>query len=149
MLKNTLLDGSTPRDEKEAAAASPRAQSQNSASPITTSKLPDPAQDVTWRIVEHAVMKAFSVGVGDINTGSWGAARAAHARQVAMYLAHVACHHSYTEVGRMVNRDRTTVAHACAVVEDGRDDPVFDQTLDNLERSVMLMASRQTPSPGN
>jgi chromosomal replication initiation ATPase DnaA len=98
---------------------------------------------VTWRIVEHAVMKAFSVGVGDLNTGSRGAARAAHARQVAMYLAHVTCHHTYTEVGRMANRDRTTVAHACAVVEDGRDDPVFDQTLEHLERSVQLMAYRQ------
>lgn len=149
MLKNTLLDGSPPRDEKETAEASPHAQFQETGSPNAISKLPDPTQDVTWRIVEHAVMKAFSVGVGDINTGSRGAAHAAHARQVAMYLAHVACHHTYTEVGRMVNRDRTTVAHACAVVEDGRDDPVFDQTLDNLERSVMLMASRQTPSSGN
>lgn len=88
-------------------------------------------------------MKAFSVGVSDLNTGSRGAARAAHARQVAMYLAHVACNHTYTEVGRMANRDRTTVAHACAVVEDGRDDPVFDQTLEHLERSVQLMAHRQ------
>lgn len=81
--------------------------------------------------------------------GSRGAARAAHARQVAMYLAHVACHHTYTEVGRMANRDRTTVAHACAVVEDGRDDPVFDQTLEHLERSVTLMANRQSRPSGN
>jgi chromosomal replication initiation ATPase DnaA len=120
------------------------------AEPSTTqAKLPPAAHDVTWRIVEHAVMKAFSLGVGDINAGSRGAARAAHARQVAMYLAHVTCHRSYTEVGRMAKRDRTTVAHACAVVEDGRDDPAFDQTLEHLERSVLIMTNRQTVPTSN
>lgn len=105
--------------------------------------------DVTWRVVEHAVMKAFAVGSGEINGGSRGAARAAHARQVAMYLAHITGHHSLTQVGRMANRDRTTVAHACAVIEDERDDPVFDEALNYLERSVMLMANRQSPSSSN
>ena len=160
MLKNAACDGAPAVEDKDATAGSggvktsnadpPSSQSQPSESfspvppnPVPPTKLPDATQDVTWRIVEHAVMKAFSVGVGDLNTGSRGAARAAHARQVAMYLAHVTCHHTYTEVGRMANRDRTTVAHACAVVEDGRDDPVFDQTLEHLERSVQLMAYRQ------
>lgn len=166
MLKNATYDGAPAVEDKDATAGSgdakvsntepPSSQSQHPVSPspappnsepqnpVPPTKLPNATQDVTWRIVEHAVMKAFSVGVGDLNTGSRGAARAAHARQVAMYLAHVTCHHTYTEVGRMANRDRTTVAHACAVVEDGRDDPVFDQTLEHLERSVQLMAYRQT-----
>lgn len=162
MLKNATHDSAPAIDEKDANSGidgggqspkaggagqelpSPEAPDQTSTS--AAAKLTDATQDVTWRIVEHAVMKAFSVGVGDLNMGSRGAARAAHARQVAMYLAHVTCHHTYTEVGRMANRDRTTVAHACAVVEDGRDDPVFDQTLEHLERSVQLMAHRQLPS---
>lgn len=105
--------------------------------------------DVTWRIVEAAVMKTFAVGVTDINGDRRGVARSALARQVAMYLAHVACHHSFTEVGRMANRDRTTVAHACAVVEDERDDPLFDEALTHLERSVVLMAHRSAPSGDN
>lgn len=105
--------------------------------------------DVTWRIVEHAVMKAFAVDAGEINGGSRGAARAAHARQVAMYLAHITGHYTLTEVGRMANRDRTTVAHACAVIEDERDDPLFDEALDYLERSVLLMANRRSPASSN
>ena len=153
MLKSSTPDSVPPADEKDAAAGAVPNQNTTSQAGSPGANHTEPArnltQNVTWRIVEHAVMKAFSVGVSDINTGSRGAARAAHARQVAMYLAHVACNHTYTEVGRMANRDRTTVAHACAVVEDGRDDPVFDQTLDHLERSVMLMANRQTPSSGN
>lgn len=98
--------------------------------------------EITWRIVEHAVMRAFAVDVTEINGGSRGVARAAHARQVAMYLAHITCQQSYTQIGRMANRDRTTVAHACAVVEDERDDPLFDEALCHLERSIALMAGR-------
>ncbi len=48
-------------------------------------------------------------------------------------LAHVMCGLTLTEVGLLFGRDRTTVAHACAVVEDRRDDPVFDRALDLLE----------------
>lgn len=98
--------------------------------------------ELSWRIVEAAVRQVFRVEIEDINAESRGAAQAAHARQVAMYLAHVACHHTYTEVGRMVNRDRTTVAYACAVVEDERDDPVFDAALDHLERCIRLIGRR-------
>lgn len=45
----------------------------------------------------------------------------------------VACGMSLTEVGRTFACDRTTVSHACGVVEDGRDDPTFDRVLDLLE----------------
>ncbi len=55
------------------------------------------------------------------------------ARQMAMYLAHVAFGLNYTEVGSIFARDRTTVAHACALIEDLRDDPVLDRALSALE----------------
>lgn len=65
------------------------------------------------------------------------------ARQTAMYLAHVACELSLTEVGLLFDRDRTTVAHACGVIEDRRDDRVFDRVIDLLERAVRaLLAPR-------
>ena len=50
-----------------------------------------------------------------------------------MYLTHVSCGLSLTEVGHIFARDRTTVAHACAVIEDRRDDPVFDRALELME----------------
>lgn len=55
------------------------------------------------------------------------------ARQTAMYLAHVTFGLTFTEVGRLFRRDRTTVAHACAVIEDLRDDPAIDRALSILE----------------
>lgn len=52
---------------------------------------------------------------------------------VAMYLAHTGLGYTMSEVGHLFSRDRTTVAHACQVIEDRRDDPMFDHTLDLLE----------------
>lgn len=94
------------------------------------------------RVIELAVTQVFDVAEQDLTTFNRGVARAAHARQVAMYLAHVTCNLSLTDVGRMFGRDRTTVAHACARIEDERDDPVFDLTLDLLEWAVPAMATR-------
>jgi hypothetical protein len=50
-----------------------------------------------------------------------------------------------TDVGRIFQRDRTTMAHACGVVEDLRDDPQFDRVLDLLERIVLhRLGARRT-----
>ena len=56
-----------------------------------------------------------------------------------MYLAHVACALTLTEVGTLFERDRTTVAHACSLVEDKRDDPDLDRKLEHLERAVACL----------
>jgi len=56
--------------------------------------------------------------------------------RTAFALAHVGCGVSLTEVGHLFERDRTTVSHACGLVEDGRDDPDFDYRLNHLERAV-------------
>src|SRR5690606_30622936 len=46
----------------------------------------------------------------------------ASARQVAMYLCHTLLHISLSAVGRYFGRHRTTVAHACVLVEDQREE---------------------------
>lgn len=97
------------------------------------------------RHVEQAVAFVFRVGVAELRRPTRGPANAAFARQVAMYLVHVGCGFSLTETGRLFERDRTTVAHACGVVEDRRDDPMLDQTLDWLERVARHLAA---PVPG-
>ncbi len=56
------------------------------------------------------------------------------ARQIAMYVAHVVLRLSMAEVGRGFGRDRTTVLHACHLVEDLRDDPEFDRVVAVAER---------------
>jgi chromosomal replication initiation ATPase DnaA len=61
---------------------------------------------------------------------------AAFARQVAMYVAHVAFGMSIIRVANAFGRDRSTVTYACQLIEEKRDDRRFDQWLDALERSA-------------
>ena len=106
-----------------------------------------PIEDLTAarHVIELAVVRVFEVEETELSAVRRGVARTAHARQVAMYLAHVACNLSLTDVGRMFARDRTTVSYACAVIEDERDDPIFDRSLDLLEWAVPVMAVRPAP----
>jgi hypothetical protein len=91
------------------------------------------------RAIEPAVATVFEVDIEDLRAPTRGSPRAAFARQVAMYLAHVTFGATLTEIGILFERDRTTVAHACGVVEDRRDDPDLDCKLDHLERAVSCL----------
>ena len=93
---------------------------------------------VRWAI-ESAVAVVFEVGIEELRAPTRGSARAASARQVAMYLAHVGCGVSLTEVGRLFERDRTTVAYPCSLIEDKREDADFDYRLDHFERAVSCL----------
>lgn len=95
-------------------------------------------------LLETIVSDVFDISFRDMRRASRGRANVALARQVAMYLAHVQFGLTLTEVGRVFGRDRTTVAHACAVVEDRRDNPAFDYMLELLERVV---AAYEAPRP--
>ncbi len=89
-----------------------------------------------------AAAAAFSVPLHELNAPTRRNARAAFARQGAMYLAHVAFSLSYTEVGRGFGRDRTTVAHACRLVEERRDEPAVDAVLGSLESACADLRRR-------
>lgn len=65
---------------------------------------------------------------------SRGRRAAARARQLAMYLSHVVYGRSLAEIGNAFGRDRTTVSYACALIEDMRDDPNFDDEVCALEQ---------------
>lgn len=60
----------------------------------------------------------------------------ASARQLAMYLSHVLLELNLTDVGRYFGRDRTTVAHACALIEDAREDCAVDSEIQMLEDQI-------------
>jgi hypothetical protein len=96
--------------------------------------------------IEQVVAQVFGVGREDLRRLSRGRARVALARQVAMYLAHVVCGLTLTDTGKLFGRDRTTVAHACCVIEDRRDDPLFDRALDLLEWTVPALTARPSIS---
>jgi chromosomal replication initiation ATPase DnaA len=66
----------------------------------------------------------------------------ARVRQIAMYVTHVILGMSMKEVGRGFGRDRTTVVHACHLIEDMREEADFDQVVAMTER-VALAAFRE------
>ena len=67
------------------------------------------------------------------------APRAVFARQVAMYLLHVVFSLPMQHVGELCRRDRSTVAHACRLVEERREDARFDAFLHDLERAARAL----------
>ena len=60
----------------------------------------------------------------------------ARARQAAIYLAHVGFGLSYLQAGQGFARDRTTVSHACALIEDAREQRRLDLSLTWLEAAL-------------
>lgn len=95
--------------------------------------LPDGEAQRLKTVIEATIAEVFGVAAAELSRPSRGKAPVALARQAAMYLAHVSCGLSLTDVGLVFARDRTTVAHACAVIEDRRDDRIFDRTLELME----------------
>lgn len=92
--------------------------------------------------IDLAISNVFGIDADLLWSGTRGVRDIAEARQVAMYLAHVCCRMSLTEVGIMFSRDRTTVAHACLKVECRRDDPNFDRALDVLGWALPTLVQR-------
>jgi chromosomal replication initiation ATPase DnaA len=95
---------------------------------------PQTTPEVICQFVVACVAADFNLAAAALIGATRGSPRVAFARQVAMYLAHVGFALSFECIGRGFGRDRTTVAHACRVVEDGRDDIWLDCRLATLER---------------
>lgn len=92
--------------------------------------------DCGCRFVEALVAAAFGARLADVRSAGRGPASVAFARQAAMYLAHVKLGLRLTHIGEYFGRDRTTVAHACARIEDCRDDPRCERVLACLEGAI-------------
>lgn len=109
-----------------------------SASPVAAvraSSTPIPSPERILCLVTLCVARDFGLAQDDLLARMRGAPRVAFARQVAIYLAHVGFGLSFAAIGRLFQRDRTTVAHACRVIEDRRDDRDLDRRLTALERA--------------
>lgn len=78
-----------------------------------------------------------------ILTGDRGKPVSSRARHIAMYLLYAGLGLSLARVSAAFGRDRSTVARACRIVEDYREDAEFDIWIDQLcvgLRSVTLAA---------
>lgn len=100
-------------------------------------------------LLEQAVSAMFAVPCCKLRAARRCDARTAFARQVAMYLAHVVFGLTLTRAGQLFGRDRTTVAHACTVVEDRREDAALDRALNIVESALSGAHIRAVISGGN
>lgn len=86
--------------------------------------------------IEALVGSAFGIEHSALHARGRGAAEVAFARQVAIYLSRVRLGLSYAAAGHLFDRDRTTAAHACRVIEERREESTLDSLLDCLERAI-------------
>ncbi|MFD0915886.1 helix-turn-helix domain-containing protein [Pseudahrensia aquimaris] len=100
-----------------------------------------PYRDSVCALCEKMVALHLDVSLGALRAPTRRNADIALARQIAMYLAHTTFSLPLTEVGIYFKRDRTTVTHACAVVENRRDSMSFEVTVSQLESLLIEVRS--------
>jgi len=91
------------------------------------------------RLVMQLAAHRFEVPRATLLGRGRGSRRASVARQVAIYLAHVALSVPLDSAARQFKRDRSTVAFACRQVEDRRDEPAFDVAVADLELALKVL----------
>lgn len=98
-------------------------------------------QSKCFSLVVELVSSFFEVSVESLQGRTRGIAPICQARQICMYLLHTSFSISYPEIGQLFRRDRTTISHACMVVEDLRDDCAIDSNLTRLESILETIRS--------
>lgn len=88
---------------------------------------------VIARLAMEVASNAFGVPVERLAAPRRCRAQVALTRQAAMYLSHVVGQLSLSDISAEFKRDRTTVSHACHLIEDRRDSPMFDLQMEILE----------------
>ncbi len=96
------------------------------------------------RLVMAAVTLEFGIPEAVLYSPTKGSSRASFARQIGMYLTHIVYEINLSRVARVFGRDRSTVSHACRVVEEYRDDPIIDEKLNALES---FLTGAPSPAP--
>jgi hypothetical protein len=92
-------------------------------------------------LAQMAVCEAFGVHLIALAAEGRGNHTVAFARQTAMYLCRLVFAMRLTEIAQCFGRDRTTVAHAIARIEEAREDARFDATLGVIEALLHDTAS--------
>ncbi len=94
------------------------------------------------RLIMAAVALEFHVRDMDLTKPGRGSPQMVLARQVAMYLTITVFHLTQSRTAGIFRRDRSTIYHACKIVEEHRDDPIFDVKISRLESFL-----HQAPMP--
>lgn len=96
-----------------------------------------PADVAKAQLTVAATALAFGAPYVDVFTRCRLSANDIFLRQMSMYLLNTVYGFNLSRVARIFERDRTTVRHACELIEDQRDSPVFDDILTELEQFLL------------
>lgn len=78
----------------------------------------------------------FQVSLPELHSTQRGSNHVARIRQFGMYIAHTMFGLSMSEVAHAFRRERTTVKHACHLIEDMRENEKFDRNVSSFEYLV-------------
>ncbi|MFZ4120967.1 MAG: helix-turn-helix domain-containing protein [Caulobacterales bacterium] len=106
------------------------------------------ADDAAARLPVGLFSFAWGISVEEISAATRRSAEAAFARQGVMYLCRVGVGLSLSRVAHAFGRDRSTIAHACRIIEDRSDMPQFDAWIGALEDSARAAPPPTKPSFG-
>lgn len=109
---------------------------------LNKAPVPDHVPWVIARMAKEIVCEAYGISHAALKGRKRGETHLAFARQVAMYLAHVAGQLTMKEIAQYFDRDRSTVSHGCINIEDRRDSPIFDLQLNYLEKRLRKRIQR-------
>lgn len=103
--------------------------------PAVPKRRDEPALALCEGVIDIAAA-LFTVSSRELRRRGRSGLGVARVRHIAMYTAHTTLGVSMKDVGTAFGRDRSTVAHACKLVEDLRDDKEFDRLLAITETVV-------------
>ncbi len=107
----------------------------------------DPAVFLTAQrasLAQFIVCQVHGVPVEEMRAPTRGRPHVARARQIAIHLAHVVFAMSQRQLALEFRRDRSTIHHACGLIEAMRENSAeFDSTLRWME-SLLRRAAGQT-----
>lgn len=101
--------------------------------------LREPCRNLMARFINQMVASAFGFSPDRLLKGDRGNAKVTRARHISIYLMHTCLSFSLTEIGKIYSKDRTTIGHACRVIEDLRDEPAFDDRILELEQTIQTV----------
>ena len=96
-----------------------------------------PADKAQAHLTVAATALAFDLPYADVFSRQRLSSSDIFLRQMSMYLLNTVYDFNLSRVARIFQRDRTTVRHACKVIEDQRDSAVFDELLTELEQFLL------------
>ncbi|WP_319529388.1 helix-turn-helix domain-containing protein [uncultured Cohaesibacter sp.] len=91
---------------------------------------------IALALVDQLVARTFRMPSSALHASTRCRKSVAFARQVAMYLGHVCLSYPLKDIATHYKRDRTTVAYACRVIEDRREEEEVELLINSLESAL-------------